>query len=47
MQAITESIQYSSSKQYVRVYRRNRDGGYDQIPLDVAAAPEAAADGGR
>jgi hypothetical protein len=37
MTAITESIQISGSKQYLRFYERNDLGEYIQIPLDVAA----------
>jgi hypothetical protein len=37
MQAITESIQVSGSKQYLRFYERDENGEYRQIPLDVAA----------
>jgi hypothetical protein len=37
MTAITESIQISGSKQYLRFYERNDQGEYIQIPLDVAA----------
>jgi hypothetical protein len=37
MQAITESIQVSGSKQYLRFYERDGQGEYHQIPLDVAA----------
>jgi hypothetical protein len=37
MRAITESIQVSGSKQYLRFYERNEQGEYVQIPLDVAA----------
>jgi hypothetical protein len=37
MQAITESIQVSGSKQYLRFYARNDQGQYVQIPLDIAA----------
>jgi hypothetical protein len=37
MEAITESIQVSGSKQYLRFYERNENGEYRQIPLDVAA----------
>jgi hypothetical protein len=37
MQAITESIQVSGSKQYLRFYERGGNGEYHQIPLDVAA----------
>ena len=38
MEAITESIQVAGSKEYIRIYRRNKDGGYDQISLDLANA---------
>lgn len=37
MEAITESIQVSGSKEYVRFYKRNKDDGYDQISLDLAS----------
>jgi hypothetical protein len=37
MRAITESIQVSGSKQYLRFYERKEQGEYEQIPLDVAA----------
>ena len=37
MSAITDSIQVSGSKQYLRFYERNEQGEYEQIPLDVAA----------
>jgi hypothetical protein len=37
MAAITESIQISGSKQYLRFYERDGRGKYVQIPLDVAA----------
>jgi hypothetical protein len=37
MRAITESIQVSGSKQYLRFYERDEQGEYIQIPLDVAA----------
>ncbi|MDR1316557.1 MAG: DUF3164 family protein [Spirochaetales bacterium] len=37
MRAITESIQVCGNKQYLRFYERNEQGGYEQIPLDVAA----------
>jgi hypothetical protein len=37
MKAITESIQVSGSKQYLRFYERDEQGGYVQVPLDVAA----------
>lgn len=36
MQAISESIQVTGSKAYVRVYQRNNQGGYDDIPLNMA-----------
>lgn len=37
MQAIGDSIQVTGTKAYVRIYERNASGGYDPIPLDVAA----------
>ena len=37
MEAITESITVSGSKQYLRFYERDENGEYHQIPLDVAA----------
>lgn len=37
MQAITDSVQITGSKQYLRFYERGDDGAYRQIPLDVAA----------
>ena len=37
MEAITESIQVSGSKEYLRVYTREANGEYKQVPLDVAA----------
>jgi len=37
MEAITESIQVSGSKEYLRVYTRADNGEYQQVPLDVAA----------
>jgi hypothetical protein len=37
MAAITESIQVSGSKQYLRFYERNGQGEYIQVPLDIAA----------
>jgi hypothetical protein len=37
MQAITESVQITGTKQYLRMYERNDDGEYQMIPLDVAA----------
>jgi len=36
MQAITDSVQVSSTKQYVRIYERNDKGEYQQIALDPA-----------
>ncbi|MDY0212580.1 MAG: DUF3164 family protein [Desulfuromonadaceae bacterium] len=33
MQAIGESLQVSGSKTYIRVYERQHDGSYQQIPL--------------
>ena len=37
MDAITDSIQVSGSKEYLRVYTREPNGEYRQVPLDVAA----------
>jgi hypothetical protein len=37
MAAITDSVQIASTKTYMRFYERRADGGYAQIPLDVAA----------
>jgi len=37
MSAISDSIQVSGSKQYLRFYERDEQGEYVQIPLDVAA----------
>jgi hypothetical protein len=37
MDAITDSIQVSGSKEYLRVYTRGENGEYKQVPLDVAA----------
>ena len=37
MKAITDSIQITGSKQYLRIYERDEMGKYVQIPLDVAA----------
>jgi len=37
MEAITESIQVSGSKEYLRVYTREENGEYKQVSLDVAA----------
>jgi hypothetical protein len=37
MAAITESIQISGSKQYLRFYERNEQGEHIQVPLDIAA----------
>jgi hypothetical protein len=37
MDAITESIQVSGSKEYLRVYTRGENGEYRQVALDVAA----------
>jgi len=37
MEAISDSIQVSGSKQYLRFYERDEQGQYVQIPLDVAA----------
>jgi hypothetical protein len=37
MDAISDSMQVNGSKEYIRVYERRDDGGYDQIPLDMSA----------
>ncbi len=37
MKAISESINVTSSKGYIRFYERREDGSYKAIPLDVAA----------
>jgi len=37
MTAITESIQITGTKQYLRIYERDDNGEYQMIPLDVAA----------
>jgi hypothetical protein len=37
MEAISDSIQISGSKEYLRIYTRNKDGKYEQVPLDIAA----------
>jgi hypothetical protein len=37
MAAISDSVQVSGSKQYLRFYERDDRGEYVQIPLDVAA----------
>jgi hypothetical protein len=37
MQAITDSIQVAGSKEYLRIYERDGQGEYHQVPLDVAA----------
>jgi hypothetical protein len=36
MQAITESLQVTGTKQYLRFYERDANGEYQQIPLNVA-----------
>jgi hypothetical protein len=37
MQAISDSIQIVGSKEYLRIYTRDEDGKYEQVPLDIAA----------
>jgi hypothetical protein len=37
MTAITESVQITGTKQYLRIYERDASGEYRMIPLDVAA----------
>lgn len=38
MDAISDSVQVTGSKSYIRVYERQASGEYKPIPLDVAAA---------
>lgn len=37
MSAIADSIQVTGSKEYIRIYERQSDGTYRQIPLDLAS----------
>jgi hypothetical protein len=37
MEAITESVQITGTKQYLRIYERDEKGEYQMVPLDVAA----------
>lgn len=37
MEAISDSIIVSESKEYIRIYKRNDQGEYDLINLDIAA----------
>jgi hypothetical protein len=37
MTAITESVQITGTKQYLRFYERDANGEYQLVPLDVAA----------
>jgi len=37
MEAISDSITITESKEYIRIYRRNVKGDYDLVNLDVAA----------
>lgn len=37
MQAISDSLQIQDSKAYVRLYKRDRNGKYNAVPLDMAA----------
>lgn len=37
MQAISDSIQVTGTKPYVRVYERGENGAYAAVPLDIAA----------
>lgn len=37
MMAISESLQVIGSKSYLRIYKRQGDGGYKQVSLDMAA----------
>lgn len=38
MKALSEALQVVSSKSYIRVYERDKNGEYQPIPLDVASA---------
>jgi hypothetical protein len=38
MDAIGESLQTVGSKAYIRIYRRQADGSYKQMSLDVSGA---------
>jgi hypothetical protein len=37
MQAISNSVVSTGSKQYLRIYQRNAHGAYEQVALDIAA----------
>lgn len=37
MEAISDSITVVESKEYLRIYKRNPDGEYDQVNLDISA----------
>jgi hypothetical protein len=37
MEAISDSLQVTGSKTYVRLYERRDDGSYKPLPLDIAA----------
>jgi len=37
MDAISDSVQVTGSKEYIRVYERRENGKYEQIPLDLSA----------
>jgi len=37
MEAISDSITVIQSKEYIRIYRRNAQGEYDKINLDIAS----------
>ncbi|ERL56171.1 DUF3164 family protein [Psychrobacter aquaticus] len=36
MQAIADATQITSTKEYIRIYKRDENGKYDQIPLDFS-----------
>lgn len=38
MKLIRESIQVSSSKEYIRFYRKQPDGSFEYLPLDISNA---------
>jgi len=37
MDAISDSLQIIGSKSYVRVYQRDQNGDYNQLPLDLSS----------
>jgi hypothetical protein len=37
MEAISDSVQVSGNKEYLRIYTRDENGEYQQVPLDITA----------